>query len=147
MRIICFDNLLKRTLWISFLLILIATILASYLIYLQTQTNYGPAIVEQYIIRNVEFVSNNSAIVTVQNTGGDSQVYQVVFVSAKINGINASIVQSGFPAGVPNGGATANFKVTLCNENHFLPENTYKFQLRTLKGTVADYQTTYHKTT
>jgi hypothetical protein len=108
-----------------------------------SSTDLSIGIAEQFSIMNVTCISNNSAVVTVENTGGNSSVYTVVFVSASINGLNATLTPSGSPSGILKAGVTANFTVTLQGNRHFISDNTYKFLLNTIKGTVADYTVTY----
>jgi hypothetical protein len=104
---------------------------------------YGPAITEQCIIRNVEFISNSSAIVTVENTGGNSSDYTVVIVSIRINGVNATLIPGGFPAPPLKGGVTANFTLSMQGESLSIHNNAYKLRLTSMKGNVADYTGTY----
>lgn len=115
--------------------------------YIENRPSLGPAIVEQFYMRNVEFISNNSVVATVENTGGNSPVYTVVFVSASINGTNATLTPSRSPAGTLKAGATMNFNVTLQGNSHFIPDNAYKVKLQTIKGTIAFLTVTYNKTT
>src|ERR1700690_550791 len=98
------------------MIILLFAILGAFVfsltMYIENRTVLGPAIVEQFSINNVVFISNNSVTVTVENTGGNSHVYTVVFVSASINGNNATLTPRGSPEGNLKPGVTSNFRVT-----------------------------------
>jgi hypothetical protein len=125
------------------LLVLAVSVAFAFQYGLTTHHGFGPAIVEQAVIRNVEFITNNSAIVTVENTGGNSSDYTVVIVSVRINGVNATLIPSGFPAPPLRGGVTANLIVSMQGESLSIHNNTFKLQLTTMKGNVADYSGTY----
>jgi hypothetical protein len=114
--------------------------------WLNSQATMGPGLVEQFAIKNVEFNSNNSATVTVENTGGNSELYTVVFVSANVDGKNATLLPSGPPGGTLKSGVTANFTVTLQGKSHFTPNNIYEFTIISTKETRADFMATYNQT-
>jgi hypothetical protein len=99
--------------------------------------------VEQIKITNVDFNSNNTAIVTTKNSAPAAATIE----SARINGTVATLKPiEGSTATIPKG-TSASFMVILQDECQFSLGERYLFRLETSKGTICSYTATYNATT
>jgi P pilus assembly chaperone PapD len=138
---------LKRRNWIAIVILaLIAGGFISYGIWTGSSYSIGDnwmnSAVEQISIKNFDFASNNSAVVTIQNSGSST----VAMVSAKINGETATLEPNGIQTGIVPKGTSVSFTVTFKTAANFSSGETYQFKLITAKGNTMPYTVTYNPT-
>ena len=97
---------------------------------------------EQVSIMKVEFNSNDSATITISNTGSSTVKITLTYVS----GQTAILDTCEAPLGIPKH-YTVNYIVTLPNANQFNPNAEYQFKLITTKGNVLIYPATFDPST
>jgi hypothetical protein len=123
---------------IRWILILVGVfgLLAGTLI-ISTWLDNSNSIIEQWIppeqlsIRNIEFISNNSANVTIHN----SATHNATIMEASVNGTIVTLKPCKEPTGTIQQSTSANFLVTLQNQTLFRSDETYKFELISERGT------------
>jgi hypothetical protein len=100
-------------------------------------------VVEALSIRNVEFIADDSANVTVQNSSNDD----TWIISASVNDTPAILEPNKQPNAIVQSDTTAIFRITLQNQTHFNTGEIYQFKLLTTKGNQWFLNATYNPTT
>jgi hypothetical protein len=91
-------------------------------------------------MRNFEFIADNSANFTIQNSGhGDAWI-----MLASVNGIPVILEPNKQLTATVNSDTSAIFRITLQNQTHFSADETYQFKLVTARGTQFFYNATYN---
>jgi hypothetical protein len=111
---------------------------------LQGVNDLGPwGVAETLSIRNVEFIADNSANVTVHNSSHDD----TWIISASVNGIPATLEPNKQPTSTIHKDTSAIFRITLQNQTHFSASEIYQFKLLTAKGNQWSFNATYNPIT
>jgi P pilus assembly chaperone PapD len=105
-------------------------------------TNWMSDTVEQLSVTHFEFSSNNSAVVTIRNSGS----YTATLVSAKTNEQAATLDPTGMQTDSIPKGTSVNVTLTSKAETPFGSGETIQFKLYTAKGNVIQYTATYNPT-
>jgi hypothetical protein len=98
---------------------------------------------EALSIRNVEFIADNSANVTIHNSSHDD----TWIISASVNDIPAILEPNKQPNAIVHSDTSAIFRITLQNQTHFNTGEMYQFQLLTAKGNQWSINATYNPIT
>jgi flagellin-like protein len=96
---------------------------------------------EQASITNVQFLSNNEVVATVQNSGTSA----VTLVSTAIDGNTATLAAySPTTTLIINKGTSATVSITVIGASTFADGGQYSFSLLTDKGHTLTYSATYN---
>ena len=107
---------------------------------LQGFNDLGPIVTPEALsIRTVEFITDNSANVTVHNSYHDD----AWIVSASVNGIPAILEPNKQPNAIVHGDTSAIFRITLQNQTHFNAGEMCEFKLLTGRGNSWSFNATY----
>ena len=139
--------MMKNKRWFLLATCFMITIVAwlSFVSYMDSNVKFGPSNVEQFMIKKVEFLSDNSANVTIKNTAGASNPYCIItFIYASVDGKNATLTPFGSPGGALKPGESASFTFSLQSNNNFVSGHEYEFVVHTARGTMAQYAATYN---
>jgi hypothetical protein len=90
-------------------------------------------------VTNIEFASNNTAIITLHNTW----IGNITIVSATINGSQATLAPTEKQASTIPKDYSTNFVVILKNSNSFNLWDTYEFRFCSSRGFYSEYLVSY----
>jgi hypothetical protein len=99
---------------------------------------------ELLVIRNCEFISDDSVTFTILNVGIKDVTIFFAYINGETATLEPNVSKDGYRACTIPKDASANFTVTLQGQTHFNSSETYEFILFTAIGTIISNNATYN---